>query len=232
MDLGFRPADPKIALRSPVDAAHGVDPRQPQALLEVPEGPVIDRLLSTFREVKKSSDVILVFDKSGSMDGSPLQQARRGARVFLDSLDRRDDATLLFFDSTVYPPVGPKRMADGRVDLVSRVESVSAGGGTSLYDATARAYAMAMDRARKEPGRIHAVVVMTDGKDEGSRAGLPELLAGFAREEAPVKVFTIAYGKGADRKVLDSIAEAARGASVAGGADEIVGLYREMGSFF
>ncbi|HEY0194998.1 MAG TPA: substrate-binding domain-containing protein, partial [Kofleriaceae bacterium] len=33
--LGFRPADPKLEIAAPLDLAHGVDPKQPQTLLEV-----------------------------------------------------------------------------------------------------------------------------------------------------------------------------------------------------
>ena len=35
--LGFRPADPAIAMAAPVDAAHGADAKQPQTLLDVPD---------------------------------------------------------------------------------------------------------------------------------------------------------------------------------------------------
>src|SRR5262249_50580706 len=34
--LGFRPADPGIAIGAPIDAAHGVDAKQPETLLETP----------------------------------------------------------------------------------------------------------------------------------------------------------------------------------------------------
>src|SRR5204862_7356046 len=70
--LGFRPADPAVAMGAPLDAAHGVDPQQPQTLLEIPEAATLDRLLELWRSTKKSSDVTLVFDKSGSMEGPPL----------------------------------------------------------------------------------------------------------------------------------------------------------------
>ena len=67
-------ADASIPIGAPIDAAHGVDPLQPQTLLEVPDGAVLSALLDLWRSTKKASDVVLVFDKSGSMQGDPLTQ--------------------------------------------------------------------------------------------------------------------------------------------------------------
>jgi len=232
--LGFRPADPSLPMGVPIDAGHGVDPKQPQTLLEVPDAAILEALLDTWRATKKSADVILVFDKSGSMEGAPLAAAKAGARKFLETLGDRDQATLLFFDQEVYAAVGPLPLDRGRAELLQRVDQVSAGGGTSLYEATRTAYVLADQRARADPGRIHAVVVMTDGKDESSKLTFEGLRAELSHpeREAPVKVFTIAFGARAQKDILAQIAEAAQGKSAAGDLDTIVGIYRDMGAFF
>ncbi|MFN2185992.1 MAG: hypothetical protein ACK2UU_18575, partial [Anaerolineae bacterium] len=41
IELGFRPADINIPLTSPLDAQHGVDPGQPQTVLQIPSAEVI-----------------------------------------------------------------------------------------------------------------------------------------------------------------------------------------------
>ncbi|AUX48463.1 von Willebrand factor A [Sorangium cellulosum] len=230
--LGFRPADPSIPIGAPVDAAHGVDPKQPQTLLEVPDGATLEKLLAVWQDAKKTSDVILVFDKSGSMAGRPLAEAKKGARSFLDILHDRDDVTLLFFDGALYPPIGPKQLGKDKADLVARIDGTVADGKTALYDAVAKAHELALARARAEPARIHAIVVMTDGRDEHSQLPLDGLMKRFSTEEAPVKIFTIAYGEGADPTVLEQIAEAAKGSSARGATDTIVAVYKEMASFF
>jgi Ca-activated chloride channel homolog len=230
--LGFRPADPQIPVGAPIDAAHGVDAKQPQTVLPVPEGKVLAKLLTLWKETKKGADVILVFDKSGSMRGAPLDEARRGAMSFLDSLGDRDDMTLMFFDNQVYPPFGPLTLKTGRPPLRQRLDGVTAGGGTSLYDAIAEAYDIASKRAATDPSRTHALVVMTDGADEGSKMKLEELKARFPKEETQVRVFTIAYGAQAETAVLASVAEAAKGSSAKGSVESIRDVYLEMASFF
>ncbi len=230
--LGFRPADASIAIDAPIDAAHGADSKQPQTVLPVPEGATLKKLLEVWRTTKKGADVILAFDKSGSMRGRPLEEAKKGAQSFIASLGDRDEVTLEFFDGVVYPPVGPLRLATGRAELDKRLDGVMAEGGTSLYDAIAAAYAMAQKRAVEQPQRMHAVVVMTDGNDEGSKLPLADLKARFPTEETPVRVFTIAYGDGAESRVLEQIAEAAKGSSAKGSVDSIRDVYLEMASFF
>ncbi len=230
--LGFRPADPQIAVGSPIDEAHGVDPKQPQTVLPVPDGRVLAKLLEVWKETKKGADVMMVFDKSGSMRGAPLDEARKGASSFLQSLGDRDDVTVMFFDNVVYPPLGPLPLKTGRAELQQRLDAVTAGGGTSLYDAIAQAYDMAKKRAASDPNRTHAIVLMTDGADEGSKLKLDELKARFPRDDAPVRVFTIAYGAQAETSILASIAEAAKGSSAKGSVESIRDVYLEMASFF
>lgn len=233
LQLGFRPADPSIAITAPIDAAHGADPKQPQTLLDVPAAPLLQKLLDTWETTKRPALVTLVFDKSGSMGGRPMQEARAGARAFIEGLNPRDAVALVLFDHQIYPTLGPVALDDGRKGMLSRIGEVVAGGGTALYDAIGRAYDEAVRRAKAEPGRIHAVVVMTDGKDESSQqlslAALQQHLHG---ETSPVKVFTIAYGPAADADVLKQIAEAGQGSFVRGSAENIVQVYQDVAAFF
>ena len=232
--LGFRPADPAVAVTAPIDAAHGCDPKQPQTTLTVPSAAVLKDLLAVFREVKKPSDITLVFDKSGSMNGRALTEAKSGANGFLDSLQPRDQVALQFFDNQIYPLIGPLNVGEKKADLAARVADVTAGGGTSLYDAISASYKEMRARADKDPNHIHALVVMTDGKDESSKMALDELKAQFPREaeEANVKVFTIAYGSEASGQVLSQIAEAGEGSHSEGTVQNIAQVYRDIASFF
>jgi Ca-activated chloride channel family protein len=193
---------------------------------------VLTKLQDLWSKTKKGADVTIVFDKSGSMAGAPLKEAKAGARAFVQTLGDRDQGSLLFFDSEVYPAFGPLPLATGRNQLFTRIDGVAADGGTALYDAIAAAYDAASQRAVKDPAEIHAVVVMTDGADENSKMTLPQLAARFPKEESLVKVFTIAYGQEAQSSVLDQIAEAAKGSSARGSVETIRDVYRDMASFF
>jgi Ca-activated chloride channel family protein len=190
--------------------------------------------LNLWERTKKTSDVILVFDKSGSMRGDPLKQAQMGAISFLKAMGDRDSVSLQFFDSTVLDATPVALLGGGgREQLSTIIQNSIASGGTALYDAVDAAYKEASQRADKEPKRIHAVVVMTDGNDENSTLQLQQLTQHFqSGEEGSVRVFTIAYGSGADPKVLSQIAEQAGGATMTGDSKNIDALFRDMAAFF
>ena len=230
--LGFRSADPSLPIAAPIDAAHGVDPKQPQNLLEVPDAPVLRALIELWRTSKKASDVILVFDKSGSMRGQALAEAKQGAKAFLASLDPRDRVTLLFFDGRVYPPVGPLEVGKSRAELESRIEGVTAEGGTALYDAVDQGVDLMKKTARSSSHRIRAVVAMTDGRDENSDLPLDRLRQRLSGEELGVAVFTVAYGDKADDAILTSIADAAHGGFARGDVSSIISVFRDLAAYF
>jgi Ca-activated chloride channel homolog len=230
--LGFRPSDPAIAIVAPLDDAHGVDPKQPQTLLEVPSADVLGALLDAWRAQKKTADVMIVFDKSGSMDGEPLAEAKAGAKAFVQGLGDRDSLSIVFFDELVGDIADPMPLGAYRSVLLHTIDGVSASGGTSLYDAVARTYDRMLARAKREPNRIHAIIVMTDGRDESSAMHIEDLNRRFDPAHAPVKIFTIAYGSEADPAVLDAIARAAQGTSVKGTPDNIVQIYRDLSALF
>ncbi len=234
LELGFRPSDPGIAITAPVDVAHGVDPRQPLTLLEVPDGETLEHLLAVWEQTKKVSDVVLVFYQSGSLTGPPGEEARRGARLFLEGLEDRDSVSLYLFHQTVFPMEPVVLDSAGRAALSERLSGVFARGGTALYDAIALSYESAQARSQTSPDQIHAVVVMTDGNDENSQLNLAALKARLepSESESPVKIFTIAYGEGADMRVLSEIAEAGQGMSAQGDLKTIKQTFQDMASFF
>jgi Ca-activated chloride channel family protein len=230
--LGFRPVDPAIPIRAPIDLAHGVDPKQPQTLLEVPDAATLEALLGAWRRTKKAADIVFVFDKSGSMTGRPLEEAKRGAKAFLGTLDPRDQVTLMFFDGKVYPPFGPVAVGAAKAELEARIDGISAGGETAVYDAAHAAYAALSARRGPSAHRIRAIVVMTDGEDNRSRRTLDELRTELRSEDRAATVFTLAYGPAPSRAALQGLATDGGGAFAEGDVGSILGVYRDLASFF
>ena len=60
------------------------------------------------------------------MQGKPLEQAKAGAKAFLEHLAERDEVTLIFFDSTVYPAVGPLVVGKEKAQLETRIDGTMA----------------------------------------------------------------------------------------------------------
>jgi len=230
---GFRPALVDVPLASPIDTAHGVDPKEPQTTLEVPSPEVINGILDLWRDHKKRSDVTLVLDTSGSMqEEGKIVSARAGAKQLIALLDDADEFSLVPFSTTVNWAAEGIRIKTGRADADSKIDGLFPDGKTALYDAIDSAYQHAMAHAKVD--RIHAIVVLTDGEDTSSRIKLSQLLERIKAnaETRPIKVFTIAYGREANRDVLQSIANATHARSYDGTPQNIVGVFKDVSTFF
>lgn len=234
--FGFRPSDPKIAVAAPLDAEHGVNPKEPQTLLELPSTDVVESALALWAKVKKTVDIAFVFDRSGSMAGEPLKQAKQGALDFLAQLDGRDRVSLLLFNDQVPAPTEPLLLSEARDRLKETVSGTFADGGTALYDAVAKAHEKLAELAKQNPKRTYALVVLSDGKDEHSKLQVAQIkdLVKQPTElsEAGVRLFTIAYGAGADTQLLGELSESGGGATFKGDASSIRQVYRDLAAFF
>ncbi len=69
LEQGFRPSDVSIPFTAPLDAQHGVDIAQPKISLEIPTAVVTQAVEDLWLQVKKTVDVVVVMDTSGSMAG-------------------------------------------------------------------------------------------------------------------------------------------------------------------
>ena len=238
LKFGFRPGNPKVEVSSPIDARNGVDPNQPQTLLEIPEPEVLVQLLADWQEQRKPARVLLLVDVSGSMGevadpetgATKLDLAKSAAITALDEFNDDDEVGLWVF-TTGLPGVDgkpldhlelvpPGRVGDVGEKLKTELRSLIPLEGTPLYAATQTAYQNQV--ASYDPSRINAVVLLSDGiNDDGDpdddRKQLQALLAALSegsegQASQKVRVFTIAYGESADLSTLRSIAETSQAA--------------------
>ena len=230
-EFGFRPLDETVPLGDLFTAAYGVDPAGPAISLPRPEVDVVSAAIDQWTQIRKPSSVLEVIDISGSMDEpigdgrSKLDGAIEGAQATLGHFRSTDEVGVWAFTTGVDSAAGENLVVLRDVTpLASDRESVDASlddlrfaqrEGTPLYDAIAQAYDEMTTRA--EPGRINAIVVLSDGQDTDSSISLDSLIAKIGKatreggEDAPVRIFPIAYGEGADTGALQRIAEATGG---------------------
>ncbi|MBN2003445.1 MAG: VWA domain-containing protein [Anaerolineae bacterium] len=234
IEYGFRPSDPTIPFSAPLDTQHGVDPQQPQTVLEVPAADVIVAIQELWRnEAKKPVDLVAILDISGSMQGEKINAARQSLIDFVNLLDDRDRLAVILFsdDLTMLTPLSP--MGEKRQRVLQQIGGIIEGGDTRLYDAIDMAYTTLQSEG--DPQHIRAIVALTDGNDTASELKLSPLLqkvGNLSEGGNATKVFTIGFGGNADGKVLKEIAESTGAQQYDSDPKTIRDIYREIATFF
>jgi Ca-activated chloride channel family protein len=232
---GFRPGDPEGKPAGLVTAANGADPAQPRRELSLPEPPVLDRVLTTWRRDRKPARVMLVLDNSGSMqDEDKLVHAKQGLLAFFRQVAPQDEIGLTKFSAKVTQLVAPAPFAGNRDALTRAVNGIIPEDDTAVYDATVDA--VEAIKAKADAEHINAVVVLTDGADTTSSVSSGQVLARLSQEgkaeSNAVRVFTIAYGSDAKASELQRFAEASGGKAFTASTADIEQVYRSISSFF
>ncbi len=232
---GFRPGDPDAKPIPPITAENGVDPEQPKRSLSLPEPRVLARIKTAWREDRKPANIMLVFDTSGSMgEEGKLEEAKRGLRTFFGQLSPRDRIGLIAFNDRVFPLVDIATFGRNQADLQRTVTGLLPEGQTAAYDAIGDGVGKIV--ALNDDTRINAVVALTDGEDNQSTSTVDQLVAALERqtgqEGEAVRVYTIAYGRQANKAALERIAQSSGGKAFTGDPKQIEAVYRSISSFF
>ena len=84
------------------------------------------------RTSRPKMNLALAIDRSGSMGGAPLAQAKLAAQMLVDQLGPEDHLSVVSFDDVSRVVVPRMRVVD-KNDIKARIDSVQVGGGTNLH---------------------------------------------------------------------------------------------------
>lgn len=162
---------------------------------------------------KVKRDVTVLLDTSGSMQGSPLDQAKRIASAIVESLDERDSFEVIEFGNSARPYKSGSRAASKgeRAEAVRWIHARQASGGTEMLSGVKAALTSLGAGAQRQ------IVLITDGLigEEGHIVGA--LAKGLP---ASSRFHAVGVGAAANRALLMPIARAGRGAEAIVGIGE------------
>jgi len=148
--------------------------------------------------------VVLILDKSSSMEGRKIELAKLAAIGVVDNLRPIDMVGVLIFDNTFHWAV-PIRRAEERTLIKRVIAGITPDGGTQIAPALQEAFR----RILPQNAIFKHIVLLTDGiSEEGDSIAL-------AREaqQRQVTISTVGLGLDVNRGYLERVAALARGQS-------------------
>jgi VWFA-related protein len=141
-------------------------------------------------------ELVVAVDISGSMS-SAMPQLKKAVKDFLGAVPARDQVTLLGFNDSVFALT---RGATNPADRVKAVDRLASWGQTALYDVILRGVEMLGPQVGRK-----AMVIFTDGEDEGSRAVLTDVEQRL--QASDVMLYMIGQGRGVTLEPLKKVME-------------------------
>ncbi len=167
-----------------------------------------------------AKDVVFCFDRSGSMQGEKIEQARDALRFCLNSLNPEDRFGLLLFNDAL-DQYTPRLSPTDHVSIAGAlraVDAINADGGTFIYGALDRSLDLFEGNDRPK-----YLVFLTDGLPTVGTTD-PDAILQLARTKnnAGARVFTFGVGHDLNAGLLNDLAEQNNGFSSYVAPDEDV----------
>ena len=167
--------------------------------------------------------VQVVLDRSGSMDGAPLDAAKGSLLKLIDRLAPQDSFGLVAFDDSALVVAPMRTMADHHLPSLRKViREMQTGGSTDI----SAGYLMGLrELTRVQASGGSTLLLISDGHANAGEKD-PKFFSEVAIKSATQKVTTstIGLGNGYDETILEALAQGGGGAHrFAGTIDEAVG---------
>lgn len=169
---------------------HGVAQRLPVLVrVQAPDAPPAERA------ARKPYRLSLVIDRSGSMSGTPLEEAVRCARHIVDRLAPTDCVSLVTFDDRVQLMYPLAEVGDGSA-LRTALAAIRSGGSTNLHGGWKAGADTLIEAGAGDGAAIARVLLLSDGVANVGELTETDEIAALCAGAAARGVSTSTYGLG------------------------------------
>lgn len=154
-------------------------------------------------------NVAIVLDKSGSMSGQKIAQAKEAAVRAIERLNANDIVSVITYESTVNVLVPATKLTDkGRIR--KKIKSIQAGGSTALFAGVSKGAAEL--RKFLDKNRVNRVILLSDGLANVGPKSPSELGAlGVSLIKEGISVTTMGLGLDYNEDLMTQLAQKSDG---------------------
>jgi Ca-activated chloride channel homolog len=159
--------------------------------------------IKAMTEDMQSKTVMFVIDRSGSMAGKKLEQAKGALKFVLNNLKEKDLFNIVAYDTEVesFRPELEKFSDETRKSALGFVEGLYAGSGTNIDGGLKTALSQV-----KDPSRPNYIVFLTDGLPTSGETNEAKIIANAkASNQGRVRIFSFGVGYDVNSRLLDAI---------------------------
>jgi len=160
--------------------------------------------------LEKQTRIVLILDRSGSMQGDAIREALVGADSFIDLTDHdsgsyQDHFGIVSFANAPTRELPMRSMDDNgdRTSAHTSIAGIGAGGRTAMGDALRMA--IGDIEGYGDPAAAQAIVLLSDGYHNEGTEDPADMIAEIRRKG--ISVFSIAVGPDVDAPLLESLAD-------------------------
>jgi len=169
----------------------------------------------------KSVDVVLVIDRSGSMQGQPMEEAQRAARNFIELTQLQSDQVGLvsFSDSARLD----QQLMQSESVIKQGIDNLQALGETNIASGIAQAQ-MELTSSRHNPLATRVMILLSDGRPTAGNT----LATAQVTKQAGIRIITIGLGSQIDEDLMRSIASVESDYYPVPDASDLVTVYQAI----
>lgn len=206
-----KPLVPGIAvqLTPSREATMANGPASESFLIEITSGADTPLPGASIQGARTAMNLCLVIDRSGSMEGLPLQYVKLACAHVVDMLSPNDILSIVTFEEVVELLMPPQRVTD-KAAIKEGIQRIALGNTTNLYDALSTGLHQVV--ANVEGQRATRMVVLSDGDPTAGIKDYSALveLAGQIKSQG-VTVTFLGFGPDYNEELLAGMAKRANG---------------------
>jgi uncharacterized protein YegL len=163
---------------------------------------------------RKPIDIVVVLDRSGSMQGQKLDLCKKTIRFLVEELSASDRLGLITYDTSVRTEFGLRKMTEsGKEETEQILKKLHSGDCTNLSGGlVAGIQEVQKPTESGAPNPVRSVLILTDGLANRGITRTPEIVKLVEGTLEPnVSIFTFGYGSDHNAEMLRSISEVGNG---------------------